>query len=69
MGPWADPDLGTLYLVYDEDGLPYAICTYLDLVIVIEDVDDEALLRRGRRHAALGIRCLASWPYRRTART
>ena len=37
MGPWAEPDLGTLYLVYDEDGLPYAICTYL--VIDIEDVE------------------------------
>lgn len=36
---WTEPDLGTLYLLYDEDGLPYAIVTYLDLVIDIEDVD------------------------------
>lgn len=38
---WTEPDLGTLYLLYDEDGLPYAMATYLDLVMLAteDDVD------------------------------
>lgn len=36
-----EPDYGTLYVLLDEDGMPYAMATYLDLVMLATEDDVE----------------------------
>lgn len=36
---WSEPDYGTLYLLNDEAGIPYALATYLDLVMFVTQED------------------------------
>lgn len=41
QGAWEEPDYGTIYLLYDEGEEPYALGTYLDLVIFASQKDPE----------------------------